>query len=190
MDPEEDDFYKKRGTGTAVAEPPTNPLPSSAPPSKPPSGSSSVTWTASEYLHHDKGFIWYVLLLLATVVLAAAVYFLTKDYFATGAIVAVGIIIGIYAVRKPGQITYELSGDGLRAGQKMHPLDQFKSFSVIRSEGPSYISLLPLKKFMPPVDAYFSAQDEEKITDVLGQHLPYDEKQASGVDRLSRKLRL
>lgn len=190
MNPEGDDFYKKEAAGTAVAEPPPVPSPESAPPPKQPSGSSSITWTATEYAHHDRGLGWYILLVLATIGLAAGVYFITKDYFATGAIVALGIIVGVYAIRKPSQVTYELTDDGLKIGQKFFSFGQFRSFSVIRSEGPSYVSLMPLKKLMPPVEAYFAAQDEEKITDLLGKHLPYDEKKVSSIDRLSHKLRL
>jgi hypothetical protein len=189
MAPENQDLYKKEGAGTAVAEAPPAPSPDPAAP-EPPTGGSSVTWTASEYLHHDKGIGWYALLFLATVGLAAGVYFVTKDYFATGAIAVLGIVVGVFATRKPGQMNYELSDRGLTVGQKSYSFGQFKSFSVIRSEGPSYISLMPIKKFMPPVEAYFAPADEEKITDLLGKHLPYDERRVSSIDRLSRKLKL
>ena len=189
MNPEGEDFYKKDGAGTAVAEPPLTPSASPAAPPAPPSGGDSITWTATEYAHHDRGASWYLLLFLGTIGLAAAVYFLTKDYFAAGAIVVVGAIVGAFAVRKPGQVTYELSDSGLRVGQKLYSLSQFKSFSVTHDGAANSISLLPLKKFMPPVDAYFGPADEEKITDLLGKYLPYEQRKAAGIDRLSRKLK-
>jgi len=190
MNPEGDDFYKPEGAGTAVAEPPPAPSPSTTSSTPPPtSGSTSVPWSASEYIHHDRGAAWYALLLLGTAGLAAAVYLLTKDYFATGAIAVVGIIVGVFAARKPSQVTYEISDSGLKVGQKLYPFNQFKSFSITHDAGVSSVSLLPLKKFMPPVDAYFGPADEEKITDLVGRHLPYEERKTAGIDRLSRKLK-
>jgi hypothetical protein len=189
MNPEGEDFYHKESAGTAVAEPP--PAPAAVPTAPPtgPAGGGSITWAATEYTHHDRGASWYALLFLGTVGLAAAVYFLTKDYFATGSIVVLGIIVGAFAVRKPGQITYELSDSGLRVGQKLYSFNQFKSFSITHDGVANSVSLLPLKKFMPPVDAYFGPGDEEKITDLLGKHLPYEQRKAPGIDRLSRKLK-
>ncbi len=48
---------------------------------------------------------------------------------------------------------------------------------------------MPLKKLMLPVAAYFGPGDEERIMDIIGQHLPYEERQMDPIDRLSRKLR-
>jgi hypothetical protein len=58
-------------------------------------------------------------------------------------------------------------------------------------EGPlTSANLFPLKRFMPPVTAYFDPKDEEKITNVLGNYLPYEDRKMDGIDRLSRRLRL
>jgi hypothetical protein len=50
--------------------------------------------------------------------------------------------------------------------------------------------LTPLKKLMPPITAYYKPEDEEKITDILGGHLPIEEAKPHSIDRLSRRLRL
>ncbi len=150
---------------------------------------SSVTWTASEYIHHDRGAGWYLLLLLGTIGLAAGVYFITKDYFATGTIAVLGIIVAIFAGRKPNQLTYELTGSGIKVGEKNYNYNLFKSFAVIRDGTLNSISLIPIKRFMPPVTAYFAAADEQKITNTLGNKLPYEERKPDSIDKLSRRLR-
>lgn len=150
---------------------------------------SSLAWTASEYIHHERGVGWYLLLFLGTIGLSAGVYFLTKDYFATGTIVVLGIIVAIFAGRKPNQMTYELTSSGIRVGEKAYNYNLFKSFAVVREGTLSSINLMPIKRFMPPVTAYFADADEQKITDVLGKNLPYEERKADGIDRLSRRLR-
>lgn len=186
MNPEGEDLYKPSG-GTAVADAPA-PQSAGSPP-KPPTD-NTFSWTASEYIDHNRGGSWYFLLLLGTAALAAGTYFLTKEYFAVGTIVAVGIIVAIYARQKPKQVTYELSNSGLRIGEKLYAYGLFKSFALLNDGGLNSVQLTPLKKLMPPISAYYEAADEEKITDILGQHLPIEEAKSNAVDRLSRRLRL
>ena len=150
----------------------------------------SVSWQAAEFIEHQHGSGWYAALVLATAVLAALVYLTTKDYFATGTTVVVGIIVGVFAGHKPAQVEYEISDYGLSVNGKNYPYSSFKSFSVLR-EGPlSSVNLFPLKRFMPPVSAYFDPKDEPKITDGLDSYLPYEERKMDTIDRLSRRLRL
>ena len=186
MNPEGEDLYKPSG-GTAVADAPA-PQPAGSPP-KPPTD-STFSWTASEYIDHNRSDSWYLLLFLGTVALAAGTYFLTKEYFAVGTIVAVGIIVAIYARQKPKQVTYELSGSGLRIGEKLYAYSLFKSFSLVNDGMLNSVQLMPLKKLMPPISVYYEAADEEKITDILGQHLPIEEAKPHAIDRISRHLRL
>jgi hypothetical protein len=40
------------------------------------------------------------------------------------------------------------------------------------------------------VSAYFEPKDEQKITALIGEHLPYEERKPGAVDRLSFRLRL
>lgn len=187
MNPEGQDLYKSSGA-TAVADAPT-PQPTAAGSAARPPADGAFSWTASEYIEHDRGGGWYFLLLIATAVLAAGVYFLTKEYFAAGTIVAVGLIVGMYARRKPRQMTYELSPSGLRIGEKMYNYGLFKSFALVKDGLLNSIQLAPLKRLMPPISVFYDAADEEKISDILGQHLPYEEAKPDTVDRLSRRLK-
>lgn len=148
-----------------------------------------IEWTASEYIEHSRGSGWYAVLILATAALTAAVYFLTKDIFAGVITVLVGIVVGVFSLNKPKEITYRLSADGFTAGEKQYKFSQFKSFAVVR-EGDLYsLNLVPIKKFMPVISAYFAAKDEEKIVNLLGQYLAYEERGLDNIERLTRRLR-
>ena len=148
-----------------------------------------LSWTAAEYVNHPHGFGWYLMLVVFSVGLATAIYLLTKDYFATGTVIVLGLIVGGFAVRQPREITYEITASGLRIGAKKYPYNLFKSFSVLR-EGPlTSVNLLPGKRFMPPVSAYFDPKAEQQITNTLGQYLPYEDHKLELVERLSRRLR-
>jgi hypothetical protein len=152
--------------------------------------SKSVSWQAPEFIEHHHPGSWYAALVLITVVLAAIVYLTTKDLFATATIIIMGVIVWVFAGHKPGQAQYEVSGKGLSINGKLYPLSAYKSFTVLQEGDFNSVNLFPLKRFMPPISAYYSPADEQKITDVLGNHLPYEERQMDGIDRLARRLRL
>lgn len=150
----------------------------------------TISWTASEYIDHNRGAGWYLLLFLSTGLLSAGIYLLTKDYFATTVIIIAGIVLLIFSRHKPQEITYELSSSGINAGGKLYSYGSFKSFSVVKDGALNSISFTPLKRFMPPFSAYYAPSDEEKIIQALSAYLPYEEKQLDGIDRLSRRLRI
>jgi hypothetical protein len=155
-----------------------------------PSRTASFSWTASEFIEHQHPAGWYSLLVLITAALAVGVYFLTKDYFATGTIVILGFIVWTFAGHKPRQITYELTSSGLKVGDKTYSYGLFKSYFIVREGGLSSINLVPLKRFTPPISAFFAGEDEVHVQKAIGDYLPYEERQLDGIDRLSRRLRL
>lgn len=184
--------YKPSG-GTATAEPPLQaaaPRPTSGPqpPPAPPAG-GSVSWTASEYIDHDRSASWYLILATGTVVLAGLVYLISSDFLGVAIILILGILVGVFAHRQPAQVTYELNENGLKIGQKLYTYGVFKSFAIVRDEALPSINLEPLKRFMPPITIYFAPQDEEQIISVLGARLPSHEQKADRIDRLSRRLK-
>lgn len=176
----------KPSDGTAIAD---RPAPRPAAGSAQPPKKDAFSWTASEYIDHDRGTGWYLMLLLGTALLAAGIYFWTKEYFATGIIVLVGIVVALYARQKPKQVSYELSGSGIRMGDKAYGYNLFKSFALVKDGALNSVQLSPLKRFMPPVSAYYDAADEEKITDILGEHLPYEDAKPDAIEALSRRLK-
>jgi hypothetical protein len=166
-----------------------NPPPSKDEP-KQETAESKVSWTAPEYIDHDRGISWYILLIGGTAVVALIIYMVTKDFFALGATVAAGILLAVFAGHKPRELTYIVARTGLKVGDKTYPYGTFKSFSVIREGEHGSINLNPIKKLSPPVTAYFSPQDETKVVQAIGEHLPIEEKKLDPVDKLLRRLKI
>ena len=152
-------------------------------------GSQVVSWTASEYIDHSRGLFWYVALGATSVVLAAIVYLLQRDIFATGVILLLGFIVAFAAARRPLQASYEVSSSGLKVGEKLYPYSVFKSFAVIHEGHLSSLIFTPLKRLQPPVSVFFEGGDEDKITSIIGEHLPYEQRSSDKIDDLSRRLR-
>lgn len=150
----------------------------------------NLSWTSVEYIDHRQGAGWYIMIMLLVGLIAAGLYFLTKDYFAVGATFVAGLLGVIYAQRKPRRLTYGLDSRGLSIGDKQYVYSTFKSFSVFREGGLSSLNLMPTKRFMPPITVYFDVELEQKITDIVGEHIPFEQHKLDAVDRLTRRLHL
>ena len=152
--------------------------------------SKTISWEAPEFIDYARGSGWYMMLALGTVGLAAIVYLLSKDLIATVTTLVVGAIVAVFASQKPKLAKYEINTAGLRVNDKTYKYSDYKSFAVVNEGQYSSLNLFPLKRFMPPVSAYFEPNQEDKITKALGDHLPYESRKLDGIDRLSRRLHL
>lgn len=148
-----------------------------------------VSWTASEFIAHQKSVGWYLGLAGATVVLGGLVYLISRDRLSTAVIVIMAVLVGIAGSRQPRVMTYTLNNRGLTIGQKPYPFSEFKSFSIIDEGAFNSIMLMPLKRFMPPVNVYYDPQDENKIVDLFAGHLPLENRGHDPLDRLIRGIR-
>jgi len=154
-------------------------------------GRSVLSWEASEYIDHPHGPGWYALLTVGTALLTVTVYLLSsRDAFAAGVIIALGIIVGIYAGYKPKVVRYEINSDGLKVNEKTFRYRDYKSFGVVKDGSLFSLNLFPLKRLKPPIAAFFDPADEKKIVEALGNYLPYEERKLDTVERLARRLRL
>lgn len=150
-----------------------------------------VEWSASEYLANPKSGGWFVLLGLGLLLTAAAVYFVTGgDIVSTAVIVIIGILFGIFSGRQPQVLNYAIDNAGFHIGQKFYPYGSFKSFSVVHDgSAMGYISLMPLRRFMPPLIIHYDPNDEARIADTLSEYLPYEEHKVDIVDSITKRIR-
>lgn len=148
----------------------------------------SFSWTASESVSHEKTGSWYMALVVIVIALAAVIYFITKDIFSVIVVVIVAVALGVFAGLKPKNINYSIGPTGISVGQKQFDFNQFKSFAVIDQGSAPSVLLLPQKRFMISLPMYFLPQDAEKITNLLGEFLPYEHKEPDLIDRFSTKI--
>jgi hypothetical protein len=149
-----------------------------------------VEWTASEYLANPKSTGWFSLLAICSVLLATIVWILTDgDIVSTVVIALVGIIVGVFAARQPHTLNYKIDNNGLTIGEKFYPYDNFKSFSVANDQAIGYISLMPLKRFMPTLVVHYAPEDEDRIAQTLAEYLPYEDHKPDAIDNFARRIR-
>lgn len=149
----------------------------------------AITWSASEFVAHDKSFGWYVALTAGAVALAALLYLITRDFVSVTVVIIAALLLGIYGSHKPRQQEYRLDPGGLTVGPKHSGYDEFRSFSVMKEGAFSSILFMPLKRFAVPTTIYYAPQDEDRIVGLLSDHLPLERRSHDVVDWLMHRIR-
>lgn len=174
-------------TETSVAESPKFPVVEQK--VQPVNNSDSVSWTASEFIAHQKSAGWYGILVTVALILAGTIYLLTRDLITTGFVVFGAVVLGYYASRQPRELEYRLDANGVAIGDKHYDYDVFRSFSIVTEGAFSSVVFMPLKRFAPLRAVYFAPEEEERIVNVLMPRLPFEEYSHDAVDRLMRHIR-
>lgn len=145
-----------------------------------------ISWTASEFIAHEKTAQWYILTGIAAIAVGLLAYLFTKDKYTTAIIIFCGLLFSYYGSRKPRQLPYRVDESGVQIGSKHFLYDDYKSFVILPEGAFSSITLLPLKRFAPPISLYFAPEIEDDIIDMLSDRLPGE---AANHDLLERFLR-
>ena len=170
----------------APEQPENSPNVSKALPATP---AGAISWTASEFIAHNKSIGWYLSLGAGALILAALIFLLTKDKITTSVVLVGAIVLGAYGARQPRQLQYGLTTSGLSIGDRYHPYEDFRSFAVLDEGAFASIVFLPLKRFAPLTTIYYDPEDENKIIALLADRLPLEERQHDAVDRFLRRIR-
>jgi len=149
-----------------------------------------VRWQATEYIHHEKGPLWFVLFAVVVIGLIALAIFIIQSVTFAILIPVMAAALLVYVNRPPRVLNYALSPKGLYINDHLHPFGEFKGFGVIHDGKEYSVVLLPIKRFQPVVSVYFPEEAGEAIVDALGTRLPMQELHLDFVDRIIRKLRI
>ena len=148
-----------------------------------------LTWSALEFIHHEKGTLWFIVFgVIALGAFGAALYFQQWLFAALVAVIVVVIIVS--SRRPPRELTYALDDEGLRIDGAMYPFENFKAFGVVHDGDEYSIMLIPTQRFQPAVTVYFPEEAGEDIVDMFGMRLPIKDLHLDVVDRIVRFLRL
>lgn len=188
------DTVSPNSSPTAVATPqpvaaPPAPAPIPKAQATPTADTGGISWTASEFIAHQKSGGWYGLLTLGAIATAVIVWFVTKDLVSSIVILFAALALGVYGRRQPRELTYNLDVGGLTIAQKYYPYAGFRSFAVMTEGAVTSIVFMPLKRFQPLISIYYDPKDEEAIVDLLSDRLPMEERQQDALERLMWRIR-
>ena len=151
---------------------------------------NSITWEASEYIHHEKSPVWYLSFGIGAAVLVGGTYLLLQDVISIIVVTLMAITVIVFANRPPRQLKYHLDDNGIEIDGRGYAYGSFKSFSLMHNGAVESIYLEPLERFMPPITIYFTPEDGDHIVDIIGRYLPHRERVPDFIDRLIHKIRL
>ncbi len=145
-------------------------------------------WAAPDSFSDSKKAGWYLILLIVTVIVTGSIYLLTKDKITTGVIIVSGILIGVYATKKPRTVNYQLTRYGFTVNGRYHQFGEYRSFAVVHHGDGRSAVLTPLKRFMPYMYIYFTSDIEPKIVSALNDALPKETAHRDALDNVLRKI--
>lgn len=174
MNEEAQDFYQHEPVGPSEA------------PAQPP---SAISWTASEFLNHQKGGSWYAAVVLGILAFSVLLYLIIRDIFSSVAVVILGGLLVVVAGRKPRVLEYRVDEAGVYVGTKHYAYDDFLSFYVNQEDQIESLVLMPQKRFAPEISLYFAPEEGQRIFDVISSYLPYEQRNRDMLDRLLHKIR-
>ncbi len=148
-----------------------------------------VSWTASEFIAHEKSAGWYLGLALVGAAIAGLVYLITRDYISAIVVLVGTFSLAVLGGKKPKQQQYRLDRGGLLIGQKHYEFGAFKSFAIVPEGAFSSVVFMPLKRFAPLTTIYYAPEDEHRIIGIIAQHLPLEEHKLDAVDHLMQRIR-
>ena len=154
-----------------------------------PSRGDAVSWSASEFIAHEKNGSWYAMLAAGAIILAIIVFIITREWFSMIGIAVLAVAIGVFGNLKPRELSYAVAPDGITIGDKHFGYETFTSFAVIEDGPMPSIQLLPQKRFMVPITMYLDPAQVDEIIDALGDYLPYEQKKRDMTDRISTRFR-
>jgi hypothetical protein len=150
-----------------------------------------ISWTASEFIYHEKQFIWYLGLVAVTTVVALLGYLvLGRDWYTAIIIIILGIIFGFAAARKPRVLDYAVDDYGLMVDQKHFDYDSFRSFSVVNDNSPiASLVFMPSKRISTTITIYVPAEHLDEVTGLVGMYLPIENHENGLADKFLSKIK-
>ena len=108
----------------------------------------TIEWQAPEYVHKEKSadFLW-TIGLAALVGAILALWF--KNYVFAIFILLSGTSLIFFTLRKPENIAFSISSDGIQMGKEKHTWANIKSFDIKKGEPYSKLLIVTSKYFLP-----------------------------------------
>ena len=149
-----------------------------------------VQWQAPEYLQEHRSPWWFISFWAIVIIFMVIAVVLIRSWSFAILIPAMAAALTIYSHRPPRQISYVLSDKGLYINEKLHPMNEFKSFGVVQGESLPSVMLIPVKRFRPGMTVHFPPEAGEAIVDILGSRIPMQDIQLDFFDKLIHQLHL
>ena len=128
----------------------------------------NLTWAAPEYEHKEQNRDWFWA--LGIVVVAGSITsIIFHNYFFAILLVLSGILMTMFAIKKPDIVNYQINDKGLKIRDRLYPYESIKSFWVRREDNP-YLFIESQRLFMPIIQVPIESHLAEDIRQNMLTH--------------------
>jgi hypothetical protein len=134
-----------------------------------------IEWSAPEYEEKERGKDWFWALgvIVITSSIAAIIY---KNYFFAVLIILGGALLGLFAIKKPDEIFYEINGKGLKIMSRVYTYGNIHSFNIVEDGNKTLLLIKSERFFMPVVSLPIEKDMAKKIHSIfLSKNIPEEE---------------
>jgi hypothetical protein len=134
-----------------------------------------LEWSALEYEEKERGNDWFWA--LGIIVVASSITsFIYGNYFFGLLLIIGGILLWVFAVKKPDLVFYELNEKGLKIKNRLYPYENIKSFWVQKGEEKSTLFIKSERLFLPIISMPIELNSTEEIKKfMLSNKVPEEE---------------
>ncbi len=150
----------------------------------------SFSWESSEYVHHERNRLWYVVYISASALIAIVIFLITRDIFSSLTLVLMSGGLLFMVRQKPQNRKYTISEDGIEVDGRFFDFERFRSFSIVPEGDIFLLSMRPVRRFDLAIEAYFVEDQGESIFNILKDYLPQETKNESVVTNIIHRMKL
>jgi len=93
-------------------------------------GQELFSWSVPEYEKHERTKAWYIISIIATLILLFFAFFTYNFLFAV-IIIIISLIIILHDGQNPQKVKFIITDEGLIIGRKFYDYDEIKDFAII-----------------------------------------------------------
>lgn len=134
-----------------------------------------IEWTALEYEEKERGNDWFWA--LGVIVVASSVAsFIYENYFFGLFLIIGGILLGMFAIKKPDLVFYELNKKGLQIKNRLYPYENIKAFWVKKDGDSPTLFIKSERLFLPLLSMPIKSELATEIRNLmLSNNVPEEE---------------
>ena len=146
-----------------------------------------LEWSALEYedKDHNTDWFWALGIIVIAISIASIIY---QNYFFAMLIILSGVLIAVFAVKKPEMVHYEINQKGLMIKNRLYPYEKIKSFWVQIEKTPT-LFIKSERLFLHIISLPIEKDLADKIKNMmLSKQLPEEEMHAHISEKIMESL--
>ncbi len=139
-------------------------------------GGGDLSWKIHEYPYYEHGALWYAGVVLFG--LAFLIYALwSRNFLFAFIIIMFAMVFLAHSGRRPAELDFTISLDGVRLGERSYPWKEIKKFFIVHEPPEVKTLYIDFHGFRPTLSVPLNSQDPAEVRSFLSRFLSEDSTQ-------------